>query len=36
MKNRNLASTNVKQAAWEYLDLCSPAACFKQLYFDFY
>ena len=19
----------------EYLDLCSPAACFKQLYFDF-
>ena len=32
---RNLASTNVKQAAGECLGLGSPAACFKQLYLIF-
>ena len=33
---RNLASTNVKQAAGECLGLGSPAACFKQLYLNFF
>lgn len=35
LRIRNLTSTNVKQAAGECLDLCSPAAGIKQLYFIF-